>query len=665
MIVLTPTRHPPFPMSAQLLDEDDDAAPFPSVPRSSNVGDTPRTSQRTSTEQRRRKRSQKSPNDVHVKPASQDVISDLLDSLTSIYPPAGSFPSPVGPVDVYSRPLTPPQESRPGSRSGQRHYSLTNRPPSLKPAGLTHDFIEVSHPSEDPADLPPEEDAAMPPVVRTSRPPSGFSRATASGSESLSRSIARKISSPSVTMSPQPERTMSLRGTPRQVKSPTANGAGTPQRLDSARQSTESKRNWIGIPSTQNSASKGKAREIYSPRTSSLRSAAYEGQRAGGRVFSAPMTARGSAAASARASMDTDRPVGVAGPSFSKASTRGEVFNEDDEYVKHTSGSAQAYTETEDGRMIPQRRSSLLASSRSTSPAKTRLSAQSTGSSPQERSRKQDVTVSGSPLPPQTKRVTIEEDSDDNEVSRRIKELQQQSEERRRLRELDPATQAKLPPKRKSSKPSREASEHRGATERESQQDDYALGIPPIATVESKPLKQSSRTASKDRGAPGLNSINKSTPRPSHEFTKHSRNSSQSKRWSPITFGNKADQNRRPEADRSQSPLVLRAASMDTRRPSVDSVRASAIEYLSSNRLSQSIEIVGERRKVVFSEVGDPKGYAVLCCVGMGLTRYIMAFYDELATSLGLRLITPDRPGIGESDAYTDGPRTPMSWPGK
>lgn len=45
----------------------------------------------------------------------------------------------------------------------------------------------------------------------------------------------------------------------------------------------------------------------------------------------------------------------------------------------------------------------------------------------------------------------------------------------------------------------------------------------------------------------------------------------------------------------------------------------------------------------------------------MGLTRYVMAFYDELALTLKLRLITPDRPGIGESQPDTNG--TPLSWP--
>ncbi|KAJ2980137.1 hypothetical protein NUW58_g7026 [Xylaria curta] len=46
----------------------------------------------------------------------------------------------------------------------------------------------------------------------------------------------------------------------------------------------------------------------------------------------------------------------------------------------------------------------------------------------------------------------------------------------------------------------------------------------------------------------------------------------------------------------------------------------------------------------------------------MGLTRYITAFYDELALALKLRLITPDRPGVGDSEAY-GGTTTPLSWP--
>lgn len=42
-----------------------------------------------------------------------------------------------------------------------------------------------------------------------------------------------------------------------------------------------------------------------------------------------------------------------------------------------------------------------------------------------------------------------------------------------------------------------------------------------------------------------------------------------------------------------------------------------------------------------------------------------MAFYDELARTLKLRLITPDRPGVGESEPCLDGSGTPLNWPGK
>jgi hypothetical protein len=85
--------------------------------------------------------------------------------------------------------------------------------------------------------------------------------------------------------------------------------------------------------------------------------------------------------------------------------------------------------------------------------------------------------------------------------------------------------------------------------------------------------------------------------------------------------------------------------------------------YLNSPRLSQKIRHPQTGRIISFSDVGDPNGFAVFVCVGMGLTRYVMAFYDQLAATLKLRLITPDRPGIGGSQADPNG--TPLSWPGK
>ncbi|KAK4154953.1 hypothetical protein C8A00DRAFT_32222 [Chaetomidium leptoderma] len=99
------------------------------------------------------------------------------------------------------------------------------------------------------------------------------------------------------------------------------------------------------------------------------------------------------------------------------------------------------------------------------------------------------------------------------------------------------------------------------------------------------------------------------------------------------------------------------------RPQSADSVDDSVESYLCSPRLSQKIKHPQTGRVISFSEVGDPNGSAVFCCVGMGLTRYITAFYDELALTLRLRLITPDRPGVGDSEPYADGTATPLGWP--
>lgn len=125
--------------------------------------------------------------------------------------------------------------------------------------------------------------------------------------------------------------------------------------------------------------------------------------------------------------------------------------------------------------------------------------------------------------------------------------------------------------------------------------------------------------------------------------------------------------------DSMQSPVVKKGHSSqpvaplspthwDDRPSSADSIDDAVDSYLCSPRLSQRIRMPNGRI-ISFSEVGDPGGYAVFCCVGMGLTRYITAFYDELALSLGLRLITPDRPGVGESDAIDESERTVLNWP--
>ena len=86
-------------------------------------------------------------------------------------------------------------------------------------------------------------------------------------------------------------------------------------------------------------------------------------------------------------------------------------------------------------------------------------------------------------------------------------------------------------------------------------------------------------------------------------------------------------------------------------------------EYILSSRLSQKISDPQTGRVISFSEVGDPEGSVIFCCVGMGLTRFVTAFYDELASTLKLRLVTPDRPGVGGSEPHADGLDTPLGWP--
>ena len=95
-----------------------------------------------------------------------------------------------------------------------------------------------------------------------------------------------------------------------------------------------------------------------------------------------------------------------------------------------------------------------------------------------------------------------------------------------------------------------------------------------------------------------------------------------------------------------------------------DSIEGAVVQYLFAPRLNQKVKHPVTGRVISFSEVGDPEGGAVFVCVGMGLTRFVTAFYDELATTLRLRLITVDRPGVGASEPYPPNDRGgPLNWP--
>ncbi|KAF2032625.1 alpha/beta-hydrolase [Setomelanomma holmii] len=140
------------------------------------------------------------------------------------------------------------------------------------------------------------------------------------------------------------------------------------------------------------------------------------------------------------------------------------------------------------------------------------------------------------------------------------------------------------------------------------------------------------------------------------------------KRWSHPDLPAEAEKAHNDKVDKAEAAVTeARAVQkpphpvIEERPASMDSIDLEVDGYLNSSRLSQKIRHPQTGRIISFSEVGDPTGFAVFVCVGMGLTRYVMAFYDQLAATLKLRLITPDRPGIGGSQADPNG--TPLSWP--
>jgi pimeloyl-ACP methyl ester carboxylesterase len=64
---------------------------------------------------------------------------------------------------------------------------------------------------------------------------------------------------------------------------------------------------------------------------------------------------------------------------------------------------------------------------------------------------------------------------------------------------------------------------------------------------------------------------------------------------------------------------------------------------------------------VAFSEYGDPQGAPVFFCHGWPSSRTMAELTDEAAKNLGLRIISPDRPGIRDSEFHPH--RTLLDWP--
>lgn len=276
---------------------------------------------------------------------------------------------------------------------------------------------------------------------------------------------------------------------------------------------------------------------------------------------------------------------------------------------------------------------------------------------------KQHSTTSSQDL----KNLNIDDDligSDDSTV-RRIRELQEAKEKRQSEWRKEARKSLERPSKRHSG--SERKSNHRNSTyqnsklsvtevlvesEQETSPDLSAridasdLAIMPalvVPTTEDEPLTPVSSSPTATR--PPLRA-SQSTPTPptkalSSQAQKHSPRGSDSLKRSSTVSSRKRDS-------------IL--------QNDVKSIQEEVETFLAASRLTQKIRHPRTGRTIAFSEVGDPNGFVVICCVGMGMTRFVMTFYDELAKTLKLRLITPDRPGVGESEGIAERLQNPLTW---
>lgn len=290
------------------------------------------------------------------------------------------------------------------------------------------------------------------------------------------------------------------------------------------------------------------------------------------------------------------------------------------------------------GRLIPSRQSSLQQS--------TANSSGTTSSKSLSRSRK-------------SKDLRIAQDDKEEEDStvRRIRELQEQKEKRERVQRREDRKRKK--------KGSRNSVPAIATLPRTRSNQSLRHSVPEVwsGTSDQQPVNE-------DDGAPA-------PAVPTHVSTRMSAGALPSKasrasqaRTEVVTHEDRPAVESRPVTpcmhQRAQSDPQFRPGrgSLGVDRPrSADSIDDAVEAYLASPRLTQRIRHPESGRVIAFSEVGDPSGFPVVCCVGMGMTRYVMAFYDELALTLRLRLITIDRPGVGESESCSDGTGVPLNWP--
>lgn len=87
--------------------------------------------------------------------------------------------------------------------------------------------------------------------------------------------------------------------------------------------------------------------------------------------------------------------------------------------------------------------------------------------------------------------------------------------------------------------------------------------------------------------------------------------------------------------------------------PTLTSASILPGEYLARKNFHSRVEVVPSavngKQYVSYSTVGDPNGLPVLILMGLGANRVFASTFHDIAVKNGLRIVWPDRPGIGKS----------------
>ncbi|KAI9644630.1 hypothetical protein NHQ30_006654 [Ciborinia camelliae] len=569
-----------------------------------------------------------SSNRVSIQPASPEVISSLITSLSIISSPANQL------FENHSTPVSPAASTTSFAYSELRpSYTRTSSGGSF---GIDYGAFRQSSLRELIEEESLDELAASPPVIKTAKPPSGFSPLTA-------------------PKSPAPDpRSNSFKNF---LRRPGSKGSqGSKEKDDSSTIGSLSiepgyaptpkldrKRSMDSWDKKQGRNQKGL---MYMSSKERLRDNASDKKRSGPGNFKGLGLDRAAIASFDQPSFLAETPINEEAPTLGQHSILTlDTTNTTPISCRWSPSLANSPGGIGSGRFIPTRNSSLQKPAAQTKKRDSKIASRQ---SDMEREKDKDII---------------------NEHEEGSEQRQESSTESGESTNLKVPTEGPESPsfpasttlaRKQGEEPPAKIDEHLVIED-----DIYCAPAPVINQRRSQPdpsPSKSKRSSSQKRESGGV------SPEPPELKVK--RSSTRLKRLSgPLSPGNSDNDTSKKNSSRPTSRVVSpdqpRPGSVfiDARPSSADSIDDAVTTYLASPRLSQKIRHPQSGRTISFSEVGDPEGSAVFCCVGMGLTRYITAFYDELALALKLRLITPDRPGVGQSEPYTDGTATPLSWP--